>query len=46
VKIENFPGLSPRNFSVKNSRGKESKDYKNMPKKIYIRTFGWPLVAL
>ncbi|MCG2692948.1 hypothetical protein L6279_02450, partial [Candidatus Parcubacteria bacterium] len=46
VKIENFPGLSPRNFSVKNSRGKESKTYKNLPKKIYIRTFGWPLVAL
>jgi len=23
---------------------KESKTYKNMPKKIYIRTFGWPLV--
>jgi len=24
---------------------KESKTYKNMPKKIYIRTFGWPLVC-
>ena len=24
---------------------KKSKSYKNMPKKIYIRTYGWPLVC-
>jgi len=24
---------------------KESKGYKKMPKKIYIRTFGWPMDA-
>ncbi|MDP2911262.1 MAG: hypothetical protein Q8N76_02890 [Candidatus Omnitrophota bacterium] len=25
---------------------KELKTYKNLPKKVYIRTFGWPLVTV